>query len=336
MDRDMVKYVLNEKNTDKMNNDYKVKAIVVPYSKHIKYFTTIIFLCITAYAFYYVINDIERYKSLLTLDSKLLIYLFALNITLPLFFGIINYLTFNSVGVNLNLEESIHLASFRSMGNQLPLSSGTFTIGYYLKQNYNLPFLIFFSITASIYILNFFTYGIIGFLSALSYQVYFNIQIDPILYFAYFIMMSFIFIIYLVKDLNYVKKIAFIDIILSIFQPLLKNKNVLSKIISFQIIIGLIFAIKFWFCFKLVSEDVNILLCLLISTMTSTARLFSITPGNIGVKEGIILSVSKLIGLDIGVTFLAISIDRTIQTLVIFLWGTYSSKSLLGKLKGAP
>ena len=59
---------------------------------------------------------------------------------------------------------------------------------------------------------------------------------------------------------------------------------------------------------------------------------FSITPGNIGIKEGIIGLLSSMVGVNMPEAIFAATIDRVIAIIVTFVFGLYYSKILLSDL----
>jgi uncharacterized protein (TIRG00374 family) len=106
------------------------------------------------------------------------------------------------------------------------------------------------------------------------------------------------------------------------WQVLSQNWLLVGELVGLQLLMTLIFAGRLWIAFHALSQDVTLAQCILFSAATILTRLVSITPGGLGVREAIIASVASVLGFDIGVSVVAVGVDRLIATLVIIVLGT--------------
>jgi uncharacterized membrane protein YbhN (UPF0104 family) len=60
--------------------------------------------------------------------------------------------------------------------------------------------------------------------------------------------------------------------------------------------------------------------------------ILSITPGNLGIKEGIIVYTAYLLGITFDEAFLGAVLDRIIDLFLIFVFGVFYSNKLLFKV----
>jgi len=60
---------------------------------------------------------------------------------------------------------------------------------------------------------------------------------------------------------------------------------------------------------------------------------FSITPGNIGIKEGIISILSTMMGIPISDAIMAAAIDRAVAMIIVFIFGGIYHFVLMRKLE---
>jgi hypothetical protein len=65
-------------------------------------------------------------------------------------------------------------------------------------------------------------------------------------------------------------------------------------------------------------------------------QLIAITPGGLGVREGIVAIVASVYGIEMGVSVLAVGIDRLVATSVILVLGTVFTYILSKKAANTP
>lgn len=89
-------------------------------------------------------------------------------------------------------------------------------------------------------------------------------------------------------------------------------------------------AIRYWFAFRMLSQNVKISDAILFSSISVLTQLVSIAPGGLGVTETIVGGIAFLLGFELGVSIVAVGIDRLISTSVILVVGG-ASTIILGK-----
>jgi uncharacterized protein (TIRG00374 family) len=101
-----------------------------------------------------------------------------------------------------------------------------------------------------------------------------------------------------------------------------QSVSLVGVMAALQLMGTLLFALRLWIAFHVLSQDVSYAQCLLFSSATVLTRLVSIVPGGIGVREGIVAGVASLLGFDAGVSTVAVALDRLVATGVIVALGT--------------
>jgi uncharacterized protein (TIRG00374 family) len=100
----------------------------------------------------------------------------------------------------------------------------------------------------------------------------------------------------------------------------------------FSALFLLLMAMRLYLCFLALNFDVELWDVLLIMAVTQFSFLISVIPGNLGIKEGIIVFSAGLLGISAHQALTAAILDRTISMVFIFGFGFVYSKMLLNKL----
>lgn len=111
---------------------------------------------------------------------------------------------------------------------------------------------------------------------------------------------------------------------------LTKNKkNIFYASINY---VGLIlfFSLRLYVAFLALGVDISMLHVALIQSLVALSLVLSVTPGNIGIKEGIIGLIGSSMGYEIEVLMASAALDRAFALLFTFAFGTIYSKLLIG------
>lgn len=100
-----------------------------------------------------------------------------------------------------------------------------------------------------------------------------------------------------------------------------ENVSLVGVMTGLRVVGTLLFALRLWIAFHALSQDVTYVQCLLFSSATVLTRLLAITPGGLGVREGIVAGVASVLGFDAGVSAVAVGLDRLVATAVIIALG---------------
>ena len=90
-----------------------------------------------------------------------------------------------------------------------------------------------------------------------------------------------------------------------------------------QVVIRLVLAVELMLCFQTLGVEVAFVEILAISILMAISMLFSITPGNIGISEGIIAAGAVSLGYDLDHAIAASLLYRGVDVLLIGLAGGY-------------
>jgi uncharacterized membrane protein YbhN (UPF0104 family) len=272
----------------------------------------------------YLYHNIDRYQQLLNMSAGSLLLLLGLVLTLIFTVGLLNYFLYRGLGVLLTLNESIGLAAVNTLANQLPFAGGLIAKGVYLKQRYELAYTRFLSATLALYVCFIAANGAVG-VAVLGYwAVVYDTTVPNLLLLGFLGMAASIFLLCLSIDVSVIpgewgRRLAQL---LAGWQVLSQNRLLIGKLVGLQLLTTLIFAGRLWIAFHILSQDVSLAHCILFSAATIMTNLVSIAPGGLGVREAIVAGIASVLGFDLGVSVVAVGIDRLIATLVIIALGT--------------
>lgn len=286
-------------------------------------------LVISAFAYYLYLNA-DKYLDLLHISIPGVILLFLISLTFPLFNGLQNIYLYRNLGADISYRDGFFLTAASTLANQLPISGGIVSKGVYLKYKYNLSYTQFISSTFALYFCFVSTNGFVGVVILLGWFFINKTAISPVLFIAYIIMASCILVFQLPLDRvrlpgkvhvwfqQAVEGLTFVS----------RNLLVLMKIVSLQVVLVFLLALRYWMAFHMLSQNVTIAQTLLFASATILTQLVSIAPGGLGVREAIVGAVASMMGLDPGVSMIAVGLDRLISTVMVVLTGWLSMLAL--------
>lgn len=229
-------------------------------------------------------------------------------------------ITLNVFDLRLKYLTSWSLSSMNSLFNYvLPAKTGTVFKGIILKNKYGLIYANYISllfvtnllvvITGFMLFMSFaFNYGHIN-LYGLSLTVCLTLIVILLIYFSNKTKL-------LKKYLNnttYLSKIG------NGIKICLKNRRKLFFLLILNYIVIVISALRLYWCFLCLDIQIQFLPVLYIQLLTSLSFLFSITPANLFVKEGIILALGNVFLINAEIAIAAALLDRAMSIVSIII-----------------
>lgn len=278
----------------------------------------------------YIYKNFDRFVNIFQFSPLTFLFLLFLIIFSLIGNGVGNFLLYQALGLLITIQDSVGLAAVNTLGNQLPFSGGLIAKGVYLKNRFNLSYAKYITATGALYICFLATNGVMGLLS-LTWIMIAAEDIFPILVFA-----GFTFMIGSIVLLWIPLKIPFLPVV---WQERLKgmeegwktlsgNKTLIFQLVFVQIATVIAMAGRYWIAFRVFSQPVDFAGCVLFSSATILTRLVSISPGGLGIREGIVAGLSTILGFDPGVSAIAVGFDRLVATAIIAIVGTFFSYKL--------
>lgn len=281
----------------------------------------------------------EILKNLQQISWRYSTGLIILSVLIMIMLGLIFKHLISMFGLNLSIREWLGLTSVNTMCNYyLPTQGGLIVRGAYLKRQYNFPFSRYASLVMISQLL------MIGVIATFGmFFLIINIDILNENTFPLFFLFGIVLIITLlspqimltlaIKSKRFGKIKPFLQQFikgLEIWRQHRVEKMYLSLL---MVIVIFLWGFKLYICFMAIGEPVNFGQIMIIQTLINFSLVISITPGNLGIKEGITAFSANLFGISPTTALLASLVDRAIAVLVVFSMGMVFSHILIRELK---
>lgn len=277
----------------------------------------------------YLSANAGRYRQLLDLSATAISWLLLLSLLFWVINGVINTVFYRGLDTPVTLNEGLGLAAVNTLANQLPFAGGLAAKGVYLKQRYRLTYSRYLSATAALYICFVAANGLLG-LAVLAYRQQRGGDAPMALWLGFGMMTATLAALWLplrpawVPD-RWQRRGAQLA---EGWHILGQNLSLTLQLTGLQIGLTAVFALRFWLAFGMLSQPVSFSDCLLFAAATVLSRLVSIAPGGLGVREGIVGAMAAALGFDVGVSVVAVGLERLVSTLVVLVIGIVYSYTL--------
>jgi len=272
-----------------------------------KYLKIIITVGIVGYFIYYFYNNRTDLLVVLEISPKYLLVIFLLY-TLAFFInGIFIKIVLKSFKKTLTIFESFYISIISSLGNYfLPMRGGAAIRSVYLKKKFDFPYSHFVSTLYGNYIIVFLVSSFIGLLSLILIDIKYSVSsISLYLFFGglFVVMLVLSLVKFPLKKIRKSKNM-FADRVIRIIKNILNgwniivdDKELLFSLIGLTLINIFITNVLFYVQFRALNIEVNLLNTLLYNALSSVSLLVSITPGSLGIREGIFSITSDILGI---------------------------------------
>jgi len=240
-------------------------------------------------------------------------------------------------GVRLNGTEWYGLPAATTMGNYLtPASGGLVARAVYLRQRYGMSYPRFLTLLSSGYLINFLVISAVGFFIVIGKYRH-DMHVLPLAFFFLAVCTVILFLLYRPVPLpdGEGRIRQFLRDVISGW-PLMKGKiDLIGKLIVLSLANILLGSSSLWLAFNALGYPVPGMDALLINLLQSFSLLISITPGNLGVQEGVVSLSTGLLGHGLGAGLLAALLIRAVTILYILSHGPLFSYLLSKELVAA-
>lgn len=264
----------------------------------------IIILSIT-YFIYFVFQNRNFFSDLKEIGLIIILMLFLMKILNIIFLSNINLRILKYLNINLTLSESVMITTKNSIGNlSSPFKLGS---GYkisYLKENYDLNIKNYILLNSFFAILNIFPIVLLFLSYGASLSLFENLVTS--IFVISICILIFIFSFKLSIKSNFLGSLDFLN-----YDNALIQINNLMFFISNCIIVYLI-AIQF-------NSDISFFSSVAFTTLGSFVNLINLTPGNIGIKESILLIFNGLHGYSLYMLIFISFLERFLSFVALFL-----------------
>jgi uncharacterized protein (TIRG00374 family) len=290
----------------------------------------LLFICLNPQLFYSL-----KFVSIMDLNFLIFFGLLSIYINSSQF----KYLT-EVFDIKLQFKEWFGLAVANTMHNYYtPARGGTVLKAFYLKKTHNLAYSKFISLTAGAYLLGFFLASLSAvffiLLSAVLYREFYEtVFLISVGLVAGTLLAAFLSI--RVRFSWIFKKIPRLYNFASNVEKGLfffkKNKRLLLKVLIFKFLFIVIMAIKLYWAFKAIGVETNLVNILIVQSLVVFSMVLSITPGNLGVREGIIGLLASMLDIPLKQAVLGALVDRAVMMCIVIFLGLIFTRILAEEL----
>lgn len=327
---------------------YRGFGIFLISSRHfrLKKYLSIILLIASVFIFvFYVKGHQEEFALLGKIEFKYTIFIFVANVLSLFINGAFMKIILEPLGKDISLKDSFYVSLLSSVGNFFaPGGTGIGIRGVYLKKKHQVKYSDFINTVAGNYVIAFLVISLGGLASLIligrqessSYEVLFFIFLC--LFFADIaLMQKRVSRIIKLLLLRIKWKIPGLKIVISIFEGwelLTSNRKVLAKLIMLALTGYLVSFSTTFFILQSLQIHISLAGILLLVALSSLSIFINITPGNIGIKEAVLVSSAQLIGLSTAQTLSYAIVDRIVLFSVLFVaWVLLQTMRSTKKLK---
>lgn len=255
--------------------------------------------------------------------------------------GIFIKITLRSFKKEITLLESFYVSVVSSLGNYvLPLRGGTVMRSVYLKKRFDFPYTHFISTLYGYYIILFLVNSFMGLLSLLVITFKYGVSsLSLYLFFGLlFIGMLVLTFIKIPTRKTKESKFELLDRVLKIIRKvseswnmIVDDKRLLLGLIGISVAFFITTGFLYYFEFRSLDIEVCLRNIILYNCLSGVSLLVSITPGSLGIREGIFVLTSTVLGIHKGEIMKLALIDRTVTilTLMILFFVFYLYQSTL-------
>ena len=293
----------------------------------------VVSLTIIAVFIYYIYSRRDQYLELLQLSPTGVILLFIISLAFPLLNGMQNTYLYRGLGTSeFSFSDGFLITAASTLANQLPIPGGIVSKGVYLKYKHNLSYTKFTSSTIALFLCYLSVNGFMGIGTLLYWLLIEKKSASPILLICYAGMVACIFVFWLPIERIRVPEKLYQRVSQAIegWVAISKNPLMLLKIVFLQIILVILLSIRYWLAFHMLSQNVTFGQTMLFASASILTQLVSIAPGGLGVRETIVGAVAATLGFDVGISVVAVGLDRLVVTAMILISG-WISMLILGR-----
>lgn len=294
-----------------------------------KYLKIVITIGILGYFVYYFFNNQSDLFAVLQISPKFLVSIFIL-FTFTIFInGIFIKVILNSFNKHLPVIESLYISVISSLGNYfLPMRGGAAIRSVYLKNKYGFSYSHFVSTLYGNYIIVFLVNSFVGLLSLALIDIKYSISSLPLYLFFGGLFVTMLALSLIKFPLEKIKEprnrfiarvVGIIKNILNGWNIIVIDKRLLLSLIGLTLANLAISSALFYFQFRALGINTSLLNVILYNCLSGVSLLVSITPGSLGIREGIFSITSDILGISNEQIMQLALLDRGMVVMVLII-----------------
>lgn len=239
--------------------------------------------------------------------------------------AIINKMIFDGIDQKISFTDALLLQFANNFLNRFISEGGAVYRGAYLKTQFAFPISKFLASLGGVYIISLITNAIIGIL--LTFVIYLIEKVyNPFIIGLFTIMLLVTGSLLLIKpkfeSTNWL--LNRINQVINGWNRIKKNKNLIQKISLLSALSLLNSSLTVFIAYRGLGADIRILNSFFYSTISAMANIINLTPGGLGINEGILMFSSDVIGVTSEIVLLGALMLRAIGMITTLSFGGIS------------
>jgi uncharacterized membrane protein YbhN (UPF0104 family) len=274
---------------------------------------------------WYLIKNAEVLKSLVNLNIMDILLIALLQPVYVALGGVINKLLLDEMGNQISLKDNILLQFVNNLLNKIIAEGGAVYRGAYLKTIYALPISKFLISIGGAYIITLLVNSSIGLL--FLFFIYLQMKITNVyvlLLFAGTLIATLLLIFISPKFSRKGWLVDRINRILEGWGSIKKKPKIIFSIVLVTLLIALLQALRVFVAYRGLGISIDLLNTVLYSSLTTLSNFINITPGGLGITEGLLIFSEKVIGLSMDQILLGSLLLRAINLISSVVFGLIS------------
>lgn len=233
----------------------------------------------------------------------------------------------------INLKEHFSLSIASSFFNLItPLRGGAGLRAIYMKKIHNLSYSHFFASLFGNYLIIFVTASILALITSIILFIKngaYNLPLSLAFFAIFFISVTFIIFPKTFKKENFITQK--INKVINGWREILKHPKIIPKLVFISLLQFIISALAIYAVFMGLDKEITILKALYLSTITVLAVFINITPGSLGITEGLYMISSNVLEITPAFSLLVALILRAANTVTLLTLGPIANYKLLSR-----
>ena len=276
----------------------------------------ILVVIVTAGIHYWLLYK-DEIRLITEISFPLLALVILLNFIVNILYGIQLKIVTDYYKLNLNFLQALGILVLSRLANMgLPPGIGSSFKAVYMKKKHSFSYSSFIASSGAVSILKIFIYSLFCFFMLLAVKCE-NVYLLVLAFFVFtssFLFLFFMPSLALYFSFSYLKKLG------KELKDFLGDKKNLLKLVIVILFIFLTTTIRFYLEFILFSVDISFMKASIVVSFTLISGLFNLIPGNMGIKEFLIVALSGITGAGINESLHVALLDRMVVTFfTIFL-----------------
>jgi glycosyltransferase 2 family protein len=295
-----------------------------------KYIKILITIGVFVFFVYYFLNNKGDLLFVLSTPINFILFLFALSSAVLFLNGVFIKIILKSFDKEISIIEASYLSVISSLGNYfLPMRGGAVIKSVYLKKKFDFSYSHFISALYGNYILVFLVNSFVALIALSVIQSSREVFSTSLYVFFALLFVAMLFMALIRFPVKKIKETKFkflnrgIRIIKNILEGwniIVGDKKLLLSLVATTFVGFVLSVLLFLLQFRALGIEAEFISVVLYACLSGVSLLVSLTPGSLGIREGIFVITSDILGITTDQVMQLALLDRGINLIAMLFW----------------